>query len=200
MVLLDIGKSIGVKMGIILYNVKTKNYDTCSAKNWSECREHPQNKGWVLFTPGSVANLNEEDLESHTEVNKNQILSIDEYYNNLHTSSVIDMSVDDLAKEVVGHSISAIQDNQITLSNGKILEIENTSDCCAWFEGDIKAFDFKDNIVTAVEQIDREPHAKAFEAWTLRVLSNHKTIAEIDIEGDSSSGYYCHSVNLTIKG
>jgi hypothetical protein len=75
----------------------------------------------------------------------------------------------------------------------------DAEDCCAWFEGDIKALDFADNLVTGVEFVDSQIQGVP-EAWTLRVLSNHKVLAEINIQGDSSNGYYCHSVNLLIKG
>jgi hypothetical protein len=185
-------------MNFKLYNIKTKDYDTCSAKDWATCREHPVNKGWRISSSNSVAQLDDE-VSTEDSSSTNSSLSVSDYraYEDV---GIYDMSSDDLSKAIVGSSILAIDKNKITLSSGKTLEIENTSDCCAWFEGDIKAFDFKDNVVTGIEQVEREGTANAPEAWTLKVLSNHRTIAEIDIEGDSSSGYYCHSVNLRIKG
>jgi hypothetical protein len=191
-----------------LYNKKTKTAAICERPDWTICRDHTVSKGWGLYdyskdAPNATAYFNTLD----------EIAENDAYYENLEGGSVsaegyaqsagveiYDMGKEDLEKEVLGNSIVSIEDKKITLSNGKVLEIEDTGDCCAWFEGDVKAFDFADNIVTGVEEIKHEGTKDAPESWTLRVLSKHKTLAEINIEGDSTSGYYCHSVNLNVKG
>lgn len=113
---------------------------------------------------------------------------------------VYSMTQKDLAEQLVGRTIVSIEDNKITLGNGTVLEIENTADCCAWYEGNIAAFDYKNNIITSVQEVPADPTLPgAVEAWSLRVLSAHTTIANVNIEGDPTSGYYCHSVNLKIK-
>jgi hypothetical protein len=115
--------------------------------------------------------------------------------------TIYDMTAEDLGSEVIGQRITAIEGKEIYLSNGKVLEIEDAHDCCAWFDGEIRAFDFADNMVTGIEFADSKATENgADEAWKLRVLSNHKTLAEIDIQGNSSNGYYCHSVILRVKG
>lgn len=113
---------------------------------------------------------------------------------------IYDMSRDDLAQRLVGKSIKGIAGSVIELTDGTVLEIEDASDCCAWFTGDIKAFDFADNVITGVEQVDAKAAGEYDEAWTLKVFSAHKVIAEVNIEGNSTSGYYCHSVALRVKG
>lgn len=113
---------------------------------------------------------------------------------------IYDMSEHDLSSELVGKSVQAIEDSTIILTDGTVLEIEDSSGCCAWFSGDIEAFDFADNVITGVEEVYDTGKSEYEEAWTLRVFSAHKVIAEVNIEGDSTSGYYCHSVNLRVKG
>lgn len=110
-----------------------------------------------------------------------------------------DMTDGDLAKQLVGKSIKAIAGETIELTDGTVLEIEDTSSCCAWFQGDIEAFDFDDNVITSVEEHDAEAENEYDEAWSLHVLSAHKLIAKVNIEGNATSGYYCHSVNLIVK-
>lgn len=113
--------------------------------------------------------------------------------------TIYDMTDRDLAKQLVGKSIKSIAGSTIELTDGTVLEIEDTSDCCAWFSGDIEAFDFDDNVITAVEHHDAEAEHTYEEAWSLHVLSAHKLIAKVNIEGDPTSGYYCHSVDLIVK-
>ena len=113
---------------------------------------------------------------------------------------IYSMTQKDLAEQLVGRTIASIEGNKITLSNGTVLEIEDTEDCCAWYEGNLEAFDYKDNIITSVQEVPVDPtRPGAVDAWTLRVLSAHTVIAKINVEGDPTSGYYCHSVNLRIK-
>ena len=114
-------------------------------------------------------------------------------------TTIYDMTGDELAAQLIGKSIKAIAGNTIELTDGTVLEIQDTSDCCAWFRGDIEAFDFGDNVITAVEDHDEEAEDEYAHAWSLHVLSAHKLIAKVNIEGDPSNGYYCHSVNLRVK-
>ena len=114
-------------------------------------------------------------------------------------STVYDMTDHDLAMQLVGKSVKAIAGTTIELTDGTVLNLEDTSDCCAWFRGDVEAFDFGDNVITAVERHDVETEDDYSEAWSLHVLSAHKLIAKVNIEGDPTSGYYCHSVNLRVK-
>lgn len=114
-------------------------------------------------------------------------------------TEINDMTSHDLAEQLIGKSIKAITGETIELMDGTVLEIQDTSDCCAWFSGDIEAFDFGDNVITAVKRHDVEAEDDYTEAWSLHVLSAHKLIAKVNIEGNSTSGYYCHSVNLIVK-
>lgn len=114
-------------------------------------------------------------------------------------TTIYDMTDRDLAEQLVGKSIKTIAGETIELTDGTVLEIQGTSDCCAWFQGDIEAFDFDDNVITAVEEHDAEAWYEDDEAWSLHVVSAHKLIAKVNIEGNATSGYYCHSVNLIVK-
>lgn len=112
---------------------------------------------------------------------------------------IYDMDEADLTTHMVGKSIRSIAGNVIELTDGTVLEIEDAADCCAWFSGDVKAFDFADNVITGVTREDTKPSEEWYEAWKLQVFSAHKVIAQVNIEGDSTSGYYCHSVGLRVK-
>lgn len=112
---------------------------------------------------------------------------------------IYDLDVSGLAGEMVGRSIKAIAGNTIELSDGTTLEVESAGDCCAWFTGDVKAFDFANNVITGVTHVDRDPTDDVPERWSLQVYSGHKLIAKVNIEGDSTSGYYGHSVSMTVK-
>lgn len=113
--------------------------------------------------------------------------------------SIYDMDEMDLAKHLVGKSISSIANNTIELTDGSTLEIEDAADCCAWFTGEVKAFDFSDNVITSVTREEATTSEEWNEAWKLQVFSAHKVIAEVNIEGNPTSGYYCHSVGLRVK-
>ena len=115
-------------------------------------------------------------------------------------TTIYDLTESGLAAQLVGKSIQSIAGNTILLTDGTVLEIEDTSDCCAWFSGDITAFDFADNVITGVERVESTAADEYDEAWTLKVFSAHKVIAEVNIEGNATSGYYCHSVDMRVKG
>ena len=111
---------------------------------------------------------------------------------------IYDLTGEDLAKELVGKHIVAATDGTITLSDGTALIIEDTSDCCAYINGVIENIDLSDNVITAVEYEDADME-EYDEHWKLNVLSNDKRVLAIDIDGTSSNGYYCHSINLVVK-
>lgn len=118
----------------------------------------------------------------------------------MNETIIQDMSDSDLARQLIGKRIKAIAGQTIELTDGTVLEIEDTQDCCAWFAGDIEAFDYHDNVITAVKEHEASAAHDIDEAWTLHVLSAHTLIAKVNIEGNATSGYYCHSVNLRVKG
>jgi hypothetical protein len=117
-------------------------------------------------------------------------------YSSTHYSC---MTSDDLACEIVGHRISKISDTSITLDNGNILEFENCEDCCSWFVYEINNIDINDNIVTKVEVTGDEAPDEGSASWTLHILSRDKKVCDIDIDGDATNGYYCHSIELIVK-
>ena len=112
--------------------------------------------------------------------------------------NIYDMSSADLASQLIGKRIVSIAGETLQLDDGTVLQFEDTSDCCAYFNANVEAFDFFENAITNVTQIDTGKN-EYDEAWSLHVLSNHKLIAKVNIEGTSSSGYYCHSVNLIVR-
>ena len=116
------------------------------------------------------------------------------------SKQIYGLTESDLAEHLVGKSIRSISGDTIELTDGTVLEVEDAGDCCAWFAGDVKAFDFVNNVITGVTRLDLDSTESAPERWSLQVYSAHKLIAEVNIEGDSTSGYYGHSVNMTVRG
>lgn len=115
----------------------------------------------------------------------------------MNEKTIYDMTGDHLEAALVGKSITATSEDSITLSDGTVLHIEDTSDCCAWFTGSVRSIDLSDNIVTGVREDDRDGDEWT-EHYTLTILSHTREIAAVDIDGDPTSGYYCHSVDLRI--
>ena len=112
---------------------------------------------------------------------------------------VYDMSDTDLRDEVVGKKIISVNDSSCTLDDGTVLVFEDTSDCCAWFAAEVKAGTLVDSTITGVEVEGRDvPNEWVAEAYTIHVLSADTRVMAVEIEGDASSGYYCHSINLEI--
>lgn len=122
----------------------------------------------------------------------------------MNESEIIrDMTPEDLESQLIGKTIVAIDTdtNKITLNDGTILTLADASSCCAWFEASIRKGNLTDNAITAVEvTYDEEPEEfSSYSSWTIHVLAENKKICDIDICGDETSGYYCHSINLEIQ-
>lgn len=104
-----------------------------------------------------------------------------------------------LAEALVGKSITALEGNRLTLDDGTVLHIEDTSDCCAWYDAEVRAIDLSDNIVTGVRLDEREGEPDwGREHYTLTVLSSSSELLAVDVEGDEGNGYYVHSAFLRI--
>lgn len=112
---------------------------------------------------------------------------------------IYDLRQEDLEKEVLGKKVVHINETlgTIELNDGTTLQLQDTSDCCAYFNGQLKAGNFTDNVITAVrhEDLGDDPYD---EHWALHILAGDDRIASIDIDGTSTSGYYCHSINLDV--
>ena len=117
-----------------------------------------------------------------------------------HTEEIWDMSAQDLENQVLGKRIEFISetDNSIHLDDGTVLRLEDTSSCCAWFNAELKKGNLTDNAITAVEEVPRLPDEEYNESWSLHILAADTRLATVDIEGNLTSGYYCHSVNLIV--
>lgn len=117
------------------------------------------------------------------------------------SKTIYDADSTEFAAELVGKSIKSIAGNTIELTDGTVLEIQNTGDCCAWFTGSLEVIDLSDNAITRVEHVDREPEDDSDydEHWSIHILSAHKLIAKVNIDGNATSGYYCHSIDLKVK-
>ncbi|GAA1049475.1 DUF7448 domain-containing protein [Arthrobacter russicus] len=114
---------------------------------------------------------------------------------------IYDMTEDDLAKIVLGKTITNIdtKNNTCTLNDGTILEFEDTSDCCAWFSAELHAGHLTQNMITNIQVEDKAADDQDFDQkYTIHVLAEATEVLAIDIEGTPTSGYYCHSINLNI--
>lgn len=109
-----------------------------------------------------------------------------------------DMTESDLEKEILGHAVTEVSEGSgtITLDNGTVLSFADQADCCAWFCAELTAGNLTDNAVTSVDVTYND--SDEVEDYTIHILAANKKIADIDITGDPTSGYYCHSIALEV--
>lgn len=117
-----------------------------------------------------------------------------------HSKTIMDMSAGDLKKELIGKTVVEIDEseNTLTLNDGRKLAFRSTSDCCAWFNANLRSGNLTDNAITAIKVTDRQKEEYADEDYTIHILAANNKIADLDINGNPTSGYYCHSINLEI--
>ena len=113
---------------------------------------------------------------------------------------VYDMTAKDLERELIGKTVTAIDEseNKLTLNDGTTLEFQDTFDCCAWFNANLRAGNLTDNAITAIKVTDRQEEEYGDEDYTIHIFAANKKIADLDIDGNPTSGFYCHSINLGI--
>lgn len=107
-----------------------------------------------------------------------------------------DMTDRDLAGEIIGKSIVEINadENTMTLHDGTVLTFHEASECCAWFEAELKEKNLTDNAITHVTTSGEYGD----ESWSIHILAANKHIADVNITGDRGTGYYCQSIELEI--
>lgn len=117
-----------------------------------------------------------------------------------YPDTVYDMTPADLKRELIGRTITSIDEseNTLTLDDGRTLVFRDTWDCCAWFDANLKAGNLTDNAITALKVTDRQEEEYGDEDYTIHIFAANKKIADLDINGNPTSGYYCHSINLDI--
>lgn len=113
---------------------------------------------------------------------------------------IYDMTAEDLERELIGKTVTGIDEseNKLTLNDGTILEFKDTHDCCAWFNANLTNGNLTDNAITTLKVTDRQEEEYGDEDYTIHILAANKKIADLDINGNPTSGYYCHSINLDI--
>lgn len=115
------------------------------------------------------------------------------------TTKITSLDEYSLAEALVGKSITSLEGNRLTLGDGTVLYIEDTSDCCAWYDAEAWPIDLSDNIVTGVRLDEREGDPDwGREHYTLTVLSASTELLAVDVNGDEGNGYYVHSAELRI--
>lgn len=118
------------------------------------------------------------------------------------SKTIYDMTPQELKRELIGRTVTKIDegDNALTLDDGRVLKFRDTADCCAWFNGELRAGNLTDNAITAVKVTENQDPENVYgnEDYTIHILAADKNIADLDITGDPTSGYYCHSIDLEI--
>ena len=117
-----------------------------------------------------------------------------------YPDTIWDMTPQDLERVLIGRTVTSIDErnNTLTLDDGRLLEFKDTNDCCAWFNANLTAGNLTDNAITAIKVTDRQEEEYGDEDYTIHILAANKKIADLDINGNPTSGYYCHSINLNI--
>jgi len=94
----------------------------------------------------------------------------------------------------------------VTLSNGVVLEIENTSDCCAWANLSVEEIKDSNHIITDVKTGDvSEGYFDERNRWqedysaTIFLLTDAGEAARMKQRWDESNGYYFVGYYLTVR-
>jgi hypothetical protein len=113
-------------------------------------------------------------------------------------TEIRDMNEYDLAKELIGKTVVKIVGETMRLDDGTALEFKDTGSCCAWFTAQLHEGNLTDNAVTAIEaeEVDDD---EAPEHYNLHILAADERVAAVEITGDPTNGYYCHSINLIVR-
>jgi len=82
---------------------------------------------------------------------------------------------------------------KLTLDNGKVVEVQDTSDCCAY--GEVSAFllnpDSVDHVITSVRGADN--YTEFF------VLADMVQVLKLDTSWSEGSGYYSYGLNIRLR-
>ena len=110
------------------------------------------------------------------------------------------LSADSIKEYLVGRMIVSIDEyhGEMTLDNGTVLELIDAQECCAWYNAVI-GNDIK--LKTIITDVDEEPDydSDAEEAYRIVILGEDCRIGTIDVTGDPTSGYYCHSAYFSVR-
>lgn len=111
-----------------------------------------------------------------------------------------ELSADSIKEYLVGRMIVSIDEynGEMTLDNGTVLELIDARECCAWYDA-IIGNDVK--LKTIITDVDEEPDydSDAVEAYRIVILGEDCRIGTIDVAGDPTSGYYCHSAYFSVR-
>lgn len=115
-------------------------------------------------------------------------------------SKEYELSADSIKEYLVGHMIVSIDEynSEMTLDNGAVLELIDARECCAWYDA-IIGNDIK--LKTIITDVDEEPDydSDAADAYRIVILGEDSRIGTIDVTGDPTSGYYCHSAYFSVR-
>lgn len=110
------------------------------------------------------------------------------------------LSADSIKEYLVGRMIVSIDEyhGEMTLDNGTVLELIDAHECCAWYDA-VVGDDIK--LKTIITDVDEEPDddSDAVEAYRIVILGEDCRIGTIDVTGDPTSGYYCHSAYFSVR-
>ena len=110
------------------------------------------------------------------------------------------LSADSIKGYLVGRMIVSIDEyrSEMTLDNGTVLELIDARECCAWYDAVI-GNDIK--LKTIITDVDEEPDddSDAVEAYRIVILGEDCRIGTINVAGDPTSGYYCHSAYFSVR-
>lgn len=108
-------------------------------------------------------------------------------------------NVDNLKKALIGHSITSVYYDKLTLDNDCILTIEDSCECCAHYSGEFN-WDKQPpkNVITNVV-LDDHIQVGYDEAFRIVVMAQDKKIADLSVIGNEGTGCYMKSVYFTVS-
>lgn len=120
--------------------------------------------------------------------------------NHEETFYLDEANVDNLKKALIGHSITSVYYDKLTLDNDCILTIEDSCECCAHYSGEFN-WDKQppENVITNVV-LDDHIQVGDDEAFRIVVMAQDKKIADLSVIGNEGTGCYMRSVYFTVSG
>ena len=119
---------------------------------------------------------------------------------NSYMNKEYELSSDSIKEYLVGRMIVSIDEyhGEMTLDDGTVLELIDAHECCAWYDAVI-GDDIK--LKTIITDVDEEPDydSDEVEAYRIVILGEDCRIGTINVVGDPTSGYYCHSAYFSVR-
>jgi hypothetical protein len=109
-------------------------------------------------------------------------------------------SEEGLSELLVGHTVTKVSDDTLTLDDGTVLRFEGTGECCAYY--DLEQLNGVDNVITKVELLndpagDDDPDGSG--VYAIFVYADNVKVNLATFKGTDGNGYYGTGYTIHVK-